>query len=347
MNIYDFINSKAISRYCQEIKHSFTPLQAAYFINYSQRHTLAEKHKAFQWVMETMPDDEIALDVNRGDDNWHQEKRSLRWFLNMYMDLQKKCLDRFWDVDGNSVYECVAYYTPIDYTTYQYYKRAGDVLTDIDRDLQDEEQAPIKIVMKKIVTDGSNKGIGVSFNSDREVTDVCCKFNMTDEESEIMEGLEHVCFVCPIPFKKGDIVYAPLQREIYMPYAYEPFVLRHVWYEYMSEGEREEYTSGKYSDSADMVAYGFFQEVDGRIYYECMHDYLSLEYYDGNMDGRKRILKAVSNFLKGEISIDLLVNAYHIIMNEENTKEMLEKLHFTDEGLRLAGLILANVKICR
>jgi len=255
------------------------------------------------------------------------------------MDLQNKCLDRFWAVDGNSVYECVAYDTPTAHTTYQYYKRAEDALADIDRDRrEDEEEAPVKIVMKKYGTDGKYEGMKVSVNSDREVIDIFSNLNMSVEEMEIMEGLEHVCFVCPIPFKRGDIVYAPLQREIYSPYADEPFVFRNVWYENMSEEETEKFVNAKYSDSADMVAYGFFQNVDGSIYNECMHDYLSLEYYDGNLDCKKRILKAVSNFLKGEISIDLLVNAYHILMNEENTKEILEKQHFTDEGLRLAGL---------
>ncbi len=339
MDVYDFINSDAISSYCREIRHSFTPLQTAYLINNSQRHTLAEKHKAFQWVIETMPDDEMALDIKRGDDRWHQEKRSLRWFLNAYMDLQNKCLERFWAVDGNSIYECDVCHTPTDHTTYQYYKKAEDALTDIDRDRRENElsEPPMKIVMKKYGTDGKYgyKGIKVSFNSDREVMDIDSNLNMSDEENEIMIGLDQVCFVCPIPFKEGDIVYAPLQ-----PYVDEtsPFVFLNVWYENMSEEQREKYANAKTSGSVDMIAYGFFQEVDGRIYNECMHDYLSLEYYDGSLDGRKRILKAVSNFLKGEISVDLLVNAYHILMNEENTKGILEKQHFTDEGLRLAGL---------
>ena len=39
MNFYDFINSQAISSYCQEMGHEFMPIQAAYLVNSSHRHT--------------------------------------------------------------------------------------------------------------------------------------------------------------------------------------------------------------------------------------------------------------------------------------------------------------------
>ncbi len=78
----------------------------------------------------------------------------------------------------------------------------------------------------------------------------------------------------------------------------------------------------KSADSSDMTAYGYFQDdrygCKGQIYWECMHDYVSLEYYRGSFKGRKRILKAVGNFLKGELDLGHVLNAYHIILNEEN-----------------------------
>ena len=93
-----------------------------------------------------------------------------------------------------------------------------------------------------------------------------------------------------------------------------------------------------------MTADGYFQSGgpryggNGRIYWECMHDYLSLEYYRGGLEGSKRILKAVSNFLKGELDLDHVLNAYHIILNEENADCFRKFLGITQEGLRLAGL---------
>ncbi len=66
-NVYDFINSSAIARHCREIGHQFTPLQSAYLIHGSRRHTLAEKHEAFQWLIDNMPDG--LLEEEKGQDD--------------------------------------------------------------------------------------------------------------------------------------------------------------------------------------------------------------------------------------------------------------------------------------
>lgn len=88
-----------------------------------------------------------------------------------------------------------------------------------------------------------------------------------------------------------------------------------------------------------MTAYGYFQNEDGCIYYECMHHYLDLEYYREEPQGVRRILKAFSSFEKEEIGSDLLAISYHIIMEEERIKrEKKQRSCFTDEGLRLVGL---------
>ena len=40
MNIYEFINSKAIREHCQKIRHNFSDLEKAYLINQSRNHTI-------------------------------------------------------------------------------------------------------------------------------------------------------------------------------------------------------------------------------------------------------------------------------------------------------------------
>lgn len=160
---------------------------------------------------------------------------------------------------------------------------------------------------------------------------------MSDEESDIMLRLDEVCFVCPVPFQKGDIVCA--SSSTYM--ANGPFVFLETWYEGRTAEEIRKYLKG--ADSSDMTAYGYFQDEDGgyngRIYWECMHNYLNLEYYRGNFKGKKRVLKAVSNFLKGELDLEQVLNAYHIILNEENVScfRVRESLGLTQEGICLAG----------
>ncbi len=246
INIYDFINSVAIARYCRNIGHLFTPLQEAYIINNSRRHTLAEKHQTFQWLIENRQDDEISISTTAGKDR-HAKNVSLKWFLKEYTSVQN---------------------------TYR---------------------------------------------------------TLSNKEEEIIESFEQVCFVCPTPFKKGDIVWIPSYEED------EPFVFLHAWYEDMDKESRIKYINTH--DSSDMVAYGYFLNKAGSIFFDCIHDYLSLEYYSGSFEGKKRILKAVSNFLKEELDLGSILNAYHIIMNEERANEIKGHMCLTEEGLHLAGLI--------
>ena len=46
---------------------------------------------------------------------------------------------------------------------------------------------------------------------------------------------------------------------------------------------------------------------------------------------------AISNYLKGEISLDLLLNAYHVIILEEHIKDA-RPYNITQEGIALAGI---------
>ena len=60
LDIYKFINSKAIRNHCRKINHTFTPVEAAYLIWASEHHTIEEKHNAFLRLIDKYPDMEIA-----------------------------------------------------------------------------------------------------------------------------------------------------------------------------------------------------------------------------------------------------------------------------------------------
>ena len=53
--------------------------------------------------------------------------------------------------------------------------------------------------------------------------------------------------------------------------------------------------------------------------------------------GYMRTLTALSNYYKGKIDLELLMQAYRTICLEERAKEMRPK-QYTDEGMLLAGL---------
>jgi len=335
INAYDFINSAAIARHCQEIDHQFTPLQVAYLIHGSRKHTLKEKHQAFQWVIENMPDDEIRFQTDAVKGNC-SGKASLKWFLKKYMALQNKCLDEFFMADKDSIYQSGVYDSLPEFYHHggreqgRYYQTVETALLDIERDIVNSGSEEFINICKNYIND-KQRCISILFNSGGEVTDIYNDSGMSYEEMDIMDAFDQVCFACPVPFKKGDIVRAPFHADG------GPFVFLSLWYEGRSEEDRKKYIN--HNGSMDMLAYGYFQEDGGRIYWESMHDYLSIEYYDGSFDGNKRVLRAVSNFLKGELDLADVLNAYHIIMNEENANEIRKRLMLTSEGMRLAGLL--------
>ena len=69
-----------------------------------------------------------------------------------------------------------------------------------------------------------------------------------------------------------------------------------------------------------------------------MHQYMDLERYpEEKKKKKKRILKALSNHLKGEIDAVLFARAYHQILLEESARESLPR-DITNGGMRLARL---------
>lgn len=338
MNIYDFINSQAISSYCQKIGHRFTPIQAAYLVNNSHKHTLKEKHQAFRAIMEHMPDEQTNTYV-RHTEKGNVEKAGIHWLLSRYMEIQNKYLQEFLKSGEGEVYQYWVFCSQDSYEEDRYYSTIQDVFSSMDENISPEEDL-VSVRVRKYTPGERGQVITVCFNKQREATDLDVEGGMCEEEQDIVYGMDAVCFVCPVPFQKGDIVYTPFQAERCFPSTdQEPFVLSYVWYEGIDKEEMIRLSSSSYCCSADMVAYGHFQHDDGGLYFECMHDYLSLEYYHGPLDGKKRILKAVSSYLKGEIDLTLLLNAYHILMGEENIKGNRERMNITKEGLRLAGLL--------
>jgi len=144
-------------------------------------------------------------------------------------------------------------------------------------------------------------------------------------------------FQFPVPFKKGDIVYTEKKGYVgYSPYGTEPFVLDGVCYDMWTEKQIE--SKKERGDLTDMTAYGYFQNENGEVFYECMHDYFSLDYYPEKLEGEHRILTTLSYYFKGKISVDLLINAYHMILDEENLKRKKKYLGIMYEGLKLAGI---------
>lgn len=81
---------------------------------------------------------------------------------------------------------------------------------------------------------------------------------------------------------------------------------------------------------------------DNEIILENNHDYDSWEYFEGELKGIERMLKAISSLIQDKISIEIFVRAYDYIRAEENNRAFLTC--FTDKGLECAGLSKEDIK---
>ena len=93
-----------------------------------------------------------------------------------------------------------------------------------------------------------------------------------------------------------------------------------------------------HGDSSDMLVWGFFQDPDGRIYHECEFNYMDYEYYKGQFNGPRRLLIALSNFVKGNIRVELLLTAYRKVIMDEVCDDVMLHSWYSKEELSLAGL---------
>lgn len=177
------------------------------------------------------------------------------------------------------------------------------------------------------------------------------------ENRAAMEDLfEALWFKIPTPFKKGDILVERPRGKSSKSGVFSgvPFVLTDMSTWGKAELIANGYTDADFNldradknlnlhinqcDFSDMTAHGYFVHNNGDIVFECVHNYLSCEYYRGPLDGHMRIAKALSSYLKHEISIGLLLNASRYIYAEEQLKPAQYNLwQYDDEGLLLAGI---------
>lgn len=100
MDIFRFINSRDIREYLKSRDYSFTSPEAARLIYQCRCATIKEKHAAWQELIQTMPDCEIAERPNTAS---HE---SLHQFLKEYIRTEDEILDWFFLDEKDSIYNC-------------------------------------------------------------------------------------------------------------------------------------------------------------------------------------------------------------------------------------------------
>ena len=173
-----------------------------------------------------------------------------------------------------------------------------------------------------------------------------------NREIDLKHFFDDLWFEFPVPFKRGDIVFLRNRLREEDPILLTDIVVPSNW-------EREKYIemrSEHGGDYTDMNLYGYAMEDSTAysdkskshyigVYAEVWFNYMDLEYYRKELTGTDRVLKVISNWLKGEFGDDLclLLAGYHRIMMEEYLSTTTPVM-YTYEGLRLAGFSKDNNK---
>jgi hypothetical protein len=337
MDITRFINSRDIREHLKKIGYEFTSLEAAWLIGDCRSITLGERHEAWRELIRTMPD--MKIDSRRLTREWP----SLHSYLEKRMAYENRLHEAFLTKETGAVYTCSVWLKKStsdnscynDYGNYLYSEFAkcqADVNETYHDDIFKSQYEKIhKIRVCKQFVDNDPRKITADFNAQWELISIWKNGNVVEDICAELDDFDGLWFSFPTPFVKGDIV---MNAEPYIwQYGDGPFVLDSI------PPNEEEYIAShqKDADTSDMIAVGYFQEDDGSIYDEVMHNYMNLEYYRGDMTGKRRILKALSSLMKDKIDISLYSKAYHAILMDEYAKSVAPE-YFTDEGLRLAGL---------
>ena len=346
LDIFRFINSRDIRKHLEDLKYEFNTREAAWLVSQCSDATIHEKHEAWNWIINHMPDMEVNERINC------KYRESLHDTLKKYMVMEDDLLRNFADTK-DAVYTHEYYFDGRRAILTGYEKVYFSLESCVDGirktwdDYEEEKNKPGTCIAAIRHFRDKDYQIEVAYNSDCEIKAVDVRGKIPNEEYEelLYEFFDGFWFDFPTPFKEGDIV-CKFDDDPDGPYAYDfcrgIIVLKSLLpWNLKEEGipNKQKYIEGHCGDTSDMTVYGYFLREGGSIYNESTWNYMDLEYYRGPLTGIKRICKALSSFVKGEIEIELFTYAHRIFLLEKQREDYEHHNWFTKEGLELAGLL--------
>ena len=343
-DVYDLINSKTIGDYCREIGHRFNTEELAVLIFRNKRMSVDEKIKEYNNLIKNYPDMEVIERINC--DHYDSVKDMIKEEITRIETLRKKLVEDEQDVVYSYNYncDCNGYFIKGKHNEFRdIYKTYNEVNKIINEEIENDEGKEIVsfVITKRTISKQDGYSIRAEYlldeNRKLKMVNICKIGEWTNISS--------ICLNIPTPFKEGDILVAnsqtPFSEGYVLDYDRFPFVLEYLitWNDNFST----RLSKGNF-DSSDMQGPGDYISEDGSICYDNIFDYDSWEYFDGELKGKDRILKAISSLKKGKIDINLFINAYEEIKKDNIITDVD---YFTDEGLEFAGFSDEDIKNIR
>ncbi len=313
MDAFRFINSKDIRNYLNEINYTFTPVEMAWLIWKCEHITLKEKQDAWQDIIDTLPDCPVDCSF--------QKISSLHKFLKDTITLENKMIDDFCKNEKDTVY-----YFYIDYTrgydhNHKKYSTYDDMIEDVKNIVENPKRKICYFHFCKEYSNENKTEYDFNVYPNLEIKSIS-NAELHDKRNTIFMDLD---ISVPTPFKQGDVVCFP---NAYADCDRSPKVVT--------------FEEKVISENESIPVYEQVSFSSGKIKLHYIWDYMDLEYYNGDFDGKKRIIKLLSNYLKGKIDTALFATAYHYYLTEHYFNRILktdEHIHkLPDEALILVGL---------
>lgn len=327
---YDLINSRAIGEYCREIGHKFNTEELAVLVYRNKRMDITEKIEKYKDLIDNYPDMEVIERINC------EHYDSAKSMIKKEIERLKFLSTKLYENEDGVIYTYEMYYA----STREWDKPWRNLeciktsFIEIDKEIEEyieEFDDVLAYRVRKKYLDGSNPTVTVEYLviDKRKILT-----NFYDSENIFLD-IDNIFLNIPTPFKKGDLL---VSCEI-IPYRNglpvnnkDVFVLD--WLCTWKEGLKELLSKGNY-DSSDMMGYGYYMYDDSNEFVrDHKWNYDSFEYYEGELKGIYRTLKAISSFMKNKISLELFIHAYEEYKSE-NRKSLLD--WYTEDGLKLAG----------
>lgn len=324
IDVYDLINSRAISEYCRSINHQFNIEEIAVLIYRNKKMSIEEKINAYNEVIETYTDMEAVERANCK--HYDSAKTMIKQEISRLKQLQDELLKE----EEYTIYT----YNEFNNDTLKYLEINNfddvkssfrEIEADIYKEyLSDSKNSVTKFrIEKRHLKDDTYKKIIAEFEVQNK-TLILKDIHSIGEENDI----DTIFVNIPNPFKKGDIL------------QYDNKIMVLDWIITDKENLKELLSKGNY-DSLDMYGYCYLVNEKGNVYSDDIHNYDSWEYVDRELKGKDRILKTISSYLKEKIGLGLLLKTYDYIKADSS----IENIKFyTKEGLILAGLNEEDIK---
>lgn len=246
------------------------------------------------------------------------------------MKLQDEYIESFIRDDGNCVYQFEltldgkGYNEINDKWIYSTAKKCFDrAMAASSTEYNEDHEKVIWFRIKKIKLDCKYCYIETDYLPDGTMVNItpCGFFAEEDNIYDVFEN--YMCFTFPVPFRKGDVLWDPWIRY----YTCSPVVLESIAAKSIDGSadrpNHKRIREGYSGDISDMDIWGVFQNEDGEIFEENTWCYMDYEFFpEEKLVGEKRVLKLISAYLKGEISIKQCIEGHREIKEEVSASKL-------------------------